>query len=198
MKIAITSTGTAFDSAVEHRFGRCPYFALVDTESGVFEAKANPFRDAASGAGIQAAQWVVDQGVGALLTGHCGPKAAAVLDDADIRIVEDVAGTVREAATHYSHEGQAVARSGIEPLLRGQGYGGGPGAGQGRGLGRGYGPGPSQGQGRGQGWGQQGQGQGRGRGQGWSQPGQGRGRGPCGGGQGRGRGYGFGGGRPTG
>ena len=195
MKIAITSTGTAFDSAVEPRFGRCPYFALVDTESGAFEAKTNPFRDAASGAGIQAAQWVVDQGVGALLTGHCGPKAAAVLDDADIRIVEEVAGTVREAATRYSHEGQAVARSEAEPLSRGQGYGGGPGAGQGRGLGRGYGLGAGQGRGPGRGYGP-GAGQGRGQGQGCGR-GQGRGRGPCGGGQTWGRGYGFGGGRPT-
>jgi predicted Fe-Mo cluster-binding NifX family protein len=181
MKIAITSTGTEFDSAVEPRFGRCLYFALVDTESGAFEAKANPFLDAAGGAGVQAAQWVVDQGVSALLTGGCGPRAAAVLDDADIRIIEDVAGTVREGATRYSYEGQPVTRSEIASRLRGQGYGGGFGAVQGRGRGRTQGPGTGQGAGRG-----------RRRGQ----PGQGRGRGPCGGGQAWGRGSGSGGGRP--
>jgi predicted Fe-Mo cluster-binding NifX family protein len=108
MKIAITSTGTELDSTVEPRFGRCPYFALVDTETGGFEAKANPFRDAAGGAGVQAAQWVADRGVSVLLTGRCGPKAAAVLDDADIRIVEDVMGTVREVSTRYTQESQAV------------------------------------------------------------------------------------------
>jgi predicted Fe-Mo cluster-binding NifX family protein len=179
MKIAITSTGTEWDSAVEPRFGRCPYFALVDTESGAFEAKANPFRDAAGGAGIQAAQWVVDQGVSALLTGHCGPKSVAVLDDADIRVVEDVAGTVREAVARYTQTaGQAVARPELEPLPRGQSEGGGPGAGQGRGWG--YGPGAGQGRGRGYG---PGAGQGRGRGRG------------CG--RGQGRGYGPGGGRST-
>ena len=194
MKIAITSTGTELDSAVEPRFGRCAYFALIDTESGAFEAKANPFRDAAGGAGIQAAQWVVDQGVGALLTGHCGPKSVAVLDDADIRVVEDVAGTVREAVARYTQAGQAVARPELEPLPRGQRYGGGPGAGQGRGLGRGYGPGV--GQGRGQGYGpgvvkgvvRAGGCQGRG----VVKAGRGQG-----GGQGRGRGYGLSGGRPT-
>jgi predicted Fe-Mo cluster-binding NifX family protein len=180
MKIAITSTGTEMDSAVEPRFGRCAYFALVDTESGAFEAKANPFRDAAGGAGIQAAQWVVDQGVSALLTGHCGPKSVAVLDDADIWVVEDVAGTVREAVARYTPADQAIAHPELEPLPRGQSYDGGLGAGQGRGLGRGYGPGTGQGQGRGQG---RGCGQGRGRGQGR--------------GQGRGRGYGLSSGRPT-
>ncbi|MDV7391516.1 NifB/NifX family molybdenum-iron cluster-binding protein, partial [Arthrospira platensis SPKY1] len=100
---------------MEPRFGRCPYFALVDTESGAFEARANPFRDAAGGAGVQAAQWVVDQGVSALLTGRCGPKAAAVLDDADIRVVEDVAGTVREVVARYTPAGQAVAGPEPEP-----------------------------------------------------------------------------------
>jgi len=188
MKIAITSTGTELDSTVEPRFGRCPYFALVDTETGGFEAKANPFRDAAGGAGVQAAQWVADQGVSVLLTGRCGPKAAAVLDDADIRIVEDVMGTVREVSTRYTQESQAVTGPELTPLPRGQAYDRVPGAGQGRG--QGYGPGA----GLGQGWGQPGQGRGRGQGCG---RGQGRGRGPCGGGQTWGRGYGFGGGRPT-
>jgi predicted Fe-Mo cluster-binding NifX family protein len=162
MKIAITSTGTELDSAVEPRFGRCAYFALVDTESGAFEAKANPFHDAAGGAGIQAAQWVVDQGVSALLTGHCGPKSVAVLDDADIRVVEDVAGTVREAVARYTQTaGQAASRPELEPFPRSQSEGGGPGAGQGRG--RGYGPGAGQGRGQGRGC-SQGRGQGRGQG----------------------------------
>jgi predicted Fe-Mo cluster-binding NifX family protein len=150
MKIAITSTGTELDSAVEPRFDRCPYFALVDTESGTFEAKANLFRDAAGGAGIQAAQWVVDQGVSALLTGHCGPKSVAVLDDADIRVVEDVAGTVREAVVRYTQTaGQAVSHPELEPFPRGQSEGSGPGVGQGRGWG--CGPGAGRGCGRGQG-----------------------------------------------
>ncbi|HAS52375.1 MAG TPA: dinitrogenase iron-molybdenum cofactor biosynthesis protein [Gammaproteobacteria bacterium] len=127
MKMAVTTTGTKLDSAIEPRFGHCAYFALVDTESGAFEAKTNPFRDVADGAGLQAAQWVVDQGVSVLLTGHCGPKSAAVLDNADIRVVENVAGTVREALARYTPAGQG----------RGRGYG--RGCGQGRGQGRGYG-----------------------------------------------------------
>jgi hypothetical protein len=124
-----------------------------------------------------------------LLTGHCGPKSVAVLDDADIRVVEDVAGTVREAVARYTPAaGQAVTRPELEPFPRGQSYGGGPGAGQGRGWG--YGPGAGQGRGRGRGYGP-GASQGRGRGCG---PGAGQGRG-CG--RGQGRGYGLGSGRST-
>ena len=112
-----------------------------------------------------------------MLTGHCGPKSVAVLDDADIRVVEDVAGTVREAVARYTQTAsQAVARPELEPLPRGQSDGGGPGTGQGRG--RGYGPGVGQGRGQGRGCGQ-----GRGQGHG------------CG--RGQGRGYGLSGGRST-
>jgi len=39
----------------------------------------NPFLDVGVGAGTQAAQFVRDKGAGALLTGHCGPNACAVL-----------------------------------------------------------------------------------------------------------------------
>jgi predicted Fe-Mo cluster-binding NifX family protein len=30
MKIAVSSTGQTLESAVEARFGRCPYFLIVD------------------------------------------------------------------------------------------------------------------------------------------------------------------------
>lgn len=88
MKMAITATGTGLDAAVDPRFGRCACFVLVDRDSGAVETVANPFQDAAGGAGTQTAQWVVNQGVDAVLTGQCGPKATAVIEDAGVRIVE--------------------------------------------------------------------------------------------------------------
>jgi len=149
MKIAITSTGTELGSAVDPHFGRCPYLALVDLESGALEAVANPFLDAAGGAGTQAAQWVVDKGVGAVLTGHCGPKATAVLDDADVEIVNGVTGTVQEAVAGYRQgaKGGAPAHTESAPPSRGRGGGFGARAGRGpchggrRGPGGGHGPG---------------------------------------------------------
>lgn len=42
MKIAITSTGTTMNSEVDPRFGRSPYVAFVDLETGQLEALANP------------------------------------------------------------------------------------------------------------------------------------------------------------
>ncbi len=129
MKIIVTSTGNGMDSAVDPHFGRCSYFAIVDTESGDFEAIANPYKDAAGGAGTKAAQFIIDKGVGALLTGHCGPKASEVLDDTDIQIVSGInQGTVMEAVNAFK-EGRGVGRG---QGGRGQG-GGGQGGGQGGG-----------------------------------------------------------------
>jgi predicted Fe-Mo cluster-binding NifX family protein len=137
MKIAVTSTGTDMDSPVDSRFGRCPYLAVVDLESGQLEAVVNPFQNASGGAGIQAAQWVVGKGVGALLTGSCGPKASAVLEDADIEVISGVSGSVREAAERFKHTRRdsstpaaAGAETDITPRGWGRRIGSGPGAGQ--------------------------------------------------------------------
>lgn len=151
MKIAITSTGTTLDSPVDPRFGRCAYFALVDPESGAIEPVANPFQEGTGGAGTQAAQWVIGQGAGAVLTGRCGPNASAVLDDADIRVIEDVSGTVGEAVDRYKRNDFPAAAPARGPFPPGPGYG--PGRGRGMGGGRGRGGGGGMGPGRGRGFG---------------------------------------------
>ncbi len=151
MKIVVTSTGLDLDAAVDPRFGRCACFALIESESGVLEATPNPFLDAAGGAGTQAAQWVVEQGAGALLTGLCGPKAATVLQDAGVRIVEGISGTVREAVDRIREEERDTFGQPGRWHGGGQGAGRGMGAGGGRGAGGGQGPGGGRGVGRGQG-----------------------------------------------
>jgi len=166
MKIVVTSTGEGMDAAVDPHFGRCSYFAIVDIESGDLEAIANPYQDASGGAGTQAAQFLIDKGVGALLTGHCGPKASEVLEETDIEIVSGVnKGTVREAVNTFreSRRPQTAQLATDAEGAPGPGSFGGAGRG-GRGAGGGRGRGPG----------------GGGRG-----AGGGRGRGPGGGGRGR-------------
>ena len=159
MKIAITSTGTDMDSPVDPRFGRCPYLAIVDLESGQLEAEANPFQNASGGAGVQAAQWVVEKGVGALLTGSCGPKATAVLEDADIRVINGISGGIREVVEnfkHTPHDSSTPVAADVETDITPRGWerrnGSGPGAGRGRGHG-GWGGGRGGGRGCGDGGG---------------------------------------------
>jgi predicted Fe-Mo cluster-binding NifX family protein len=102
MKIAVTSTGNQAASAMDTRFGRTRWFMVTDPETGVWEAHANEQNmNAAQGAGIQAAQRLVNLGVEAVITGHVGPKAFRILKAAGIGIFFCEGGTVVEALGLY-------------------------------------------------------------------------------------------------
>ena len=102
MKIAITSKGTELDSEVEPRFGRAPYFLIVDSDTMEFEAVDNASNvNAFKGAGIQAAAAVGEKGARVVLTGFCGPNAFKVLNAAGIKVANDVTGKVRDAVAGF-------------------------------------------------------------------------------------------------
>ena len=97
VKIGISSTGTNLGANVDMRFGRCPYFLIYDTESNDLEHIENQSRQAMGGAGIQAAQMIIDKKVGAVITGNVGPNAYRVLSSANIKIYSGITGTVKDA-----------------------------------------------------------------------------------------------------
>ncbi|MGM0510900.1 MAG: NifB/NifX family molybdenum-iron cluster-binding protein [Thermoplasmatota archaeon] len=86
MKIAISSSGNDKEAQVDSRFGRCPYFAVVDTETDEFEFEANQHKDGAHGVGPQVVQMLSDMGVEAVITGNVGPNAHRTLEAANIEI----------------------------------------------------------------------------------------------------------------
>lgn len=98
MKVVVTSIGETVESPVDQRFGRARYFVLYDMETEEWAAHDNKQNlEAAQGAGIQAGQTVVELGAGALITGHCGPKAFATLTAGGIDVYPNATGTVKEA-----------------------------------------------------------------------------------------------------
>lgn len=102
MKIALTTSGSDLTAPLDSRFGRAPKFLIYDLESNKFEVVNNAQNlNAAQGAGIQSAQNIARLGVGALITGHCGPKAFRVLKQAGIKIYNAAAPTVAEALEQY-------------------------------------------------------------------------------------------------
>lgn len=102
MKIAVTSRGKLPDSPVDQRFGRAPFFVVVDTETGAVEAHDNvQSLSAPQGAGIQGAETVSRLGAEAVITGHCGPKAFRTLQAAGVRVVLGAEGTVAQAVEQF-------------------------------------------------------------------------------------------------
>jgi len=102
VKIAISSSGSTLEAPVDPRFGRAAKFLLVDTESGAVEVHDNVQNlNAAQGAGIQSAETVARLGAGAVITGHCGPKAFRVLGAAGIKVVVGAKGTAAEAVEAF-------------------------------------------------------------------------------------------------
>ncbi|MFO7570570.1 MAG: NifB/NifX family molybdenum-iron cluster-binding protein [Smithellaceae bacterium] len=102
MKIAVTTSGNDLFAPLDTRFGRAPKFLIYDLDANTFEVVDNQQNlNAAQGAGIQSAQNIARLGAGALITGHCGPKAFRVLQAAGIKIYNTSAATVTEALDQY-------------------------------------------------------------------------------------------------
>jgi predicted Fe-Mo cluster-binding NifX family protein len=102
MKVAVTAQGGGLGSELDPRFGRAKWFVVVDTETGEHVAIDNSAgAGAPSGAGVAAGQRVIEAGVDAVITGHCGPNAESVLKAAGIDIVERVGCTVQEAVDWF-------------------------------------------------------------------------------------------------
>lgn len=102
MRIAVTSKGTDLESLVDPRFGRAKYILVIDTESYEYKVLDNSENtNALKGAGIQAAAMVSDNDAEVVFTGFCGPNAFKTLTMAGIKVVNNVAGTVRDAVKAF-------------------------------------------------------------------------------------------------
>ncbi len=97
MRIAVSAQGATLDAPASPVFGRCPSYLFVDGESMAFEALENPAMSQGGGAGIQAAQFVVNHGAQVVLTGNLGPNAFDVLAAAGVRAYLVPEGSVRQA-----------------------------------------------------------------------------------------------------
>jgi len=103
MKICITSQGSTLDSQAEERFGRAPFFIIVDTETGSFEALENQFAGGSGGVGPKAAQLIIAQDVKGMVSGMIGGNAREALLAAGVHLYAYRAGgTVRDALDRFN------------------------------------------------------------------------------------------------
>ena len=102
MKIAITSTENNIEGNVDPRFGRAKYFLIYDIDNDNYEFVDNIQNvNALQGAGIQSAEIISKHNVKYVITGHCGPKAFYTLQQAGIKIIVEVEGTLKKAIEKF-------------------------------------------------------------------------------------------------
>jgi predicted Fe-Mo cluster-binding NifX family protein len=102
MKICITSQNGSLDGEIDSRFGRAAYFLIVNTDNLEYESIQNPYAQAGGGAGIQAAQFIVNKQAEAVITGNIGPNAFQVLKESGISVVTGVSGIVKNSVERYN------------------------------------------------------------------------------------------------
>jgi len=132
MKICITSLGSNLNSPIDPRFGRSQYFLFLDEKGDLKEVSSNPGILARGGAGITAAQRIVNQGVKVLITGNVGPNAVSVLGTSKVKIFLCPMGIKAKEAFLMWKENKLTEVK--EPSVPGH-FGMGPGPGRGRGPG---------------------------------------------------------------
>nr|WP_321408522.1 NifB/NifX family molybdenum-iron cluster-binding protein [uncultured Carboxylicivirga sp.] len=87
MKIVITSTQNTPESTFDLRFGRASYFCIYNTDYNSIEFIENENINTKSGAGVKAAEKVIELGVSRVISGDFGPKAKDLLDKFKIQMV---------------------------------------------------------------------------------------------------------------
>jgi len=102
MKISLSSTADNLDGQLDPRFGRCPYLLIVDPKTLQYEAIPNAAAGASGGAGIQAAQTIINKQATTLITGNIGPNAFGALQAAGVEILIEPPATIREIIEKYN------------------------------------------------------------------------------------------------
>ncbi|SHJ28874.1 NifB/NifX family molybdenum-iron cluster-binding protein [Parasporobacterium paucivorans] len=101
MKLAIPVDDKSMESTVCISFGRTPYFLIYSTETKESVFLDNSAAASQGGAGIKAAQSVVDGGVEALLTPRCGENAAEVIKAANIKIYKTTNSSIKDTIAAF-------------------------------------------------------------------------------------------------
>lgn len=85
MKVAISASGEGKEASIDERFGRCPYFVVVDTEEMDFKTIENEHADESHGVAPQVVQTLSEMDIKAVITGNIGPNGYETLESAGMK-----------------------------------------------------------------------------------------------------------------
>lgn len=96
MIIGIPVEGKSMDSNVSNNFGRTEFYLVYDDETEKSVFIKNTAAESQSGAGIEAAQILVDENIDILIAPRCGKNAADVLKSANIKIYKSNSNSIKD------------------------------------------------------------------------------------------------------
>jgi len=105
MKLIISAREPSLESHIDSRFGRSPWLILFNTKTDQWEAFQNPGVGQSGGAGVAAAQFVVDKKADVVMSGDFGPNAARAFQAAKVEMLlfTETTTTVQEAIDQYKN-----------------------------------------------------------------------------------------------
>ena len=121
MKIAIPVQEKSMETNVSESFGRSTYFLIYDVDSKESKFIDNEAMNSQGGAGIKAAQTIVDSNVNILIVPQCGENAAEVLNAANIKLYKTINNSIEENINAFKNNELSV----LEEIHKGHHGGGG-------------------------------------------------------------------------
>jgi len=87
MKVAISATSNNLQAKLDNHFGRCSFFAILDTETGHIEFIANTYKDNVSGVGKKVSQFLNNLKVKKVIGFQFGVKIKEQFDQSGIQLI---------------------------------------------------------------------------------------------------------------
>ncbi|NLS78742.1 MAG: hypothetical protein GXY76_15925 [Chloroflexi bacterium] len=120
MKIAVGSLGTNLDAWVGGKFGYCPQFIIVDSDTMDYVVVPMPPAESEQEASLKAIRTVARNGAAVLIVQKAMPACCQVMTSLGIEVVDGVDGlTVRQAVERYLRQQLAApeSRKGAPPKI---------------------------------------------------------------------------------
>ncbi len=112
MIIVIPTNNNNIDNGICPSFGRSPFYLIFDDSNDEYHFVVNEAANSQGGAGIRAAQFIVDNKADVVLTPRCGENSANVLLAANIGMYKTISDSIQENITLFK-EGKLASLSDI-------------------------------------------------------------------------------------
>jgi len=99
--IAIALNEGNTNSVIAPHFGRSEYFLLYSSEQSKSTIVKNPYCKIMGGAGIQAAQFLIEKDIDVIIVGQVGTNAYVILESAGIKVIYESEKTAEVALKDF-------------------------------------------------------------------------------------------------